>query len=41
VFVGYDPGNGPRDIQEIDFRSVLPQTQVKERFTTQLYKVNE
>ncbi|HSE20263.1 MAG TPA: hypothetical protein VLB68_01355, partial [Pyrinomonadaceae bacterium] len=26
VFVGYHPGSGPRDIQEGDFRSVLPQT---------------
>lgn len=26
VLVGYHPGSGPRDIQESDFRSVVPQT---------------
>jgi len=26
VFVGYQPGNGPRDINEAAFRAVLPQT---------------
>jgi len=26
VFVGYQPGSGPREIQEADFRSILPQS---------------